>query len=189
MLEPALQPQLRAQPPPPEVMPVALEQLYGTELPAVFGFLYRLGARGHDLEDLAHDVFVTAVRRWSSYDPTKPVRPWLMGISFRVMSDFRRRKSVQREEPTEQVEATDESAGAEQKVEQREARELVDEALESLHVDRRAVFVMFELEGIGAAEISELIGTPLATTYSRLRIGREEFASAVRRIQLRRGEA
>jgi len=185
-----LAPQQRpaASAPPLEVMPVALEQLYGSELPSVFGFLHRLGARGHDLEDLAHDVFVTAVRRWSTYDPGKPVRPWLMGIAFRVMSDFRRRKSVQREQPTEDLELTDESPGAEQKVQQREARELVDEALESLSDDRRAVFVMFELEGVGAAEISEALGTPVATTYSRLRIGREEFTSAVQRIQLRRGE-
>ena len=168
---------------------VALEQIYGTQLPSVYGFLHRLGARGHDLEDLAHDVFVTAVRRWSSYDKTRPVRPWLMGIAFRVMADFRRRKSAQREEPAETIELADESRSAEQKVQDRETKELVDEALESLDVDRRAVLVMFELEQISAADISEALGTPVATTYSRLRVGREEFASAVRRIQLRRGEA
>ena len=77
--------------------------------------------------------------------------------------------------------------GAEQHVQQREARELIDEALQSLPVDRRAVFVMFELEAIGAAEISESLGIPLATTYSRLRVGREEFTAAVQQIQLRRG--
>jgi RNA polymerase sigma-70 factor, ECF subfamily len=165
------------------------DRVYSSELPFVYSFLYRLGARGHDIEDLAHDIFVTAIRRWETYDVAKPVRPWLFGIAFRVMSDFRRRARTQREEPGEVPELPDEESAGERRVEQREARELIDEALESLEPERRAVFIMYELEGIPAADISDTMGAPLATTYSRLRIGREEFTAAVRRIQLRRGEA
>ncbi|MHB8877704.1 MAG: RNA polymerase sigma factor [Myxococcaceae bacterium] len=167
---------------------INLDQLYAGELPCVYSFLYRLGGRGGDLEDLAHDVFVTAVRRWSSYDPSRPVRPWLLGITFRVMADFKRKRTSDREVPGELVDVPDEAEGAEARVHKREARELIDEALESLEGERRAVFVMHELEGVSAADISAAMGSPLATTYSRLRVGREEFTAAVRRIQLRRGE-
>lgn len=165
-----------------------LDRLYAEEMPFVYGFLVRLGGRGADLEDLAHDVFVTAVRKWDSYDPARPVRPWLLGIAFRVASDFRRKK-VPTPEGAEVPDVADPARGPEARVEQREARDLIDEALESLEPDRRAVFVMHQLEGMSAADISATMGAPLATTYSRLRVGREEFTAAVRRIQLRRGES
>ncbi len=165
-----------------------LERLYLSELPAVFGFLHRLGARGSDLEDLAHDVFVTAVRRLDSYDRSRPIRPWLLGIAVRVASDHRKKGQSRREVSGDPPEVPDEGRGAEDRLRQREARELVEEALQSLAPERRAVFVMYELEGISAADISEAMGTPVPTTYSRLRLGREEFTAAVRRIQLRRGE-
>jgi RNA polymerase sigma-70 factor, ECF subfamily len=173
----------------PDGHSMGLEQIYSSELPYVYSFLYRLGCRNMELEDLAHDVFVTAMRRWDTYDPSRPVRPWLLGIAFRVVADARRRRTAQREviqEPPEDL--PHEGEGAEERLAQRERRELVEEALESLEPERRAVFVMYELEGIPAAQIAEAMGTPVPTTYSRLRIGREEFTAAVRRIQLRRGE-
>jgi len=40
----------------------SLEQLYRAELKAVCAFLWRL-EQGSEMEDLAHDVFVTAARR------------------------------------------------------------------------------------------------------------------------------
>ncbi len=169
--------------------PAHLDQLYAAELPFVYSFLYRLGSRGADLEDLAHDVFVTAVRKWDSYDPSRAVRPWLLGIAFRVASDFRRKRPSGREVSDALTELPDEARGAEGQVQQREAKDLVDEALGSLEPERRAVFVMHQLEGLTAADISATMGAPLATTYSRLRVGREEFTAAVRRIQLRRGES
>ena len=45
-----------------------LERVYQAELGAVHGFLVRLGAPSADVPDLLHDVFLTVVRRWSSYD-------------------------------------------------------------------------------------------------------------------------
>lgn len=166
-----------------------LEKLYAAELPFVYGFLHRLGNRGGDLEDLAHDVFVTAMRRWSSYDPARPVRPWLFGIAFRVTTDSKRRASTTREvsgASTEDV--RDEQPGGEERVLENERRALINEALKSLEGERRTVFVMHELEGLSANDIAGVMQTPVATTYSRLRVAREEFAAAVQRIQLRRGE-
>lgn len=161
------------------------ESFYAAELPYVYGFLHRLGATSSDLEDLAHDVFVTAVRRWSAYDSSRLLRPWLLGIAFRVMADHRRKK---RPQTGELADEPFEGETGEERVQRREARELVGEALQSLEPERRAVFVMYELEGMTAADISEVMGSPLATTYSRLRMAREQFTAAVRRIQLRRGD-
>jgi RNA polymerase sigma-70 factor (ECF subfamily) len=40
---------------------------------------------------------------------------------------------------------------------------------------------MMDIEGHSAPEVSEALGVPLNTVYSRLRVAREEFTAAVRR--------
>ena len=154
----------------------------------LYGFLVRSGARHAELEDLAHDVFVTAMRKWSTFDATRPVRPWLLGIAYRVLLDLRRRASSSREVGGELPDVAGEQQTGDDRVHAREAQALVQQALLSLEEDRRAAFVMCELQGMSPAEAAEAMGAPLATTYSRLRVAREEFTAAVRRIQLRRGE-
>lgn len=169
-------------------MHAQLEQLYTAELPAVYGFLVRSGARRADLEDLAHDVFATAVTRWSSYDVRRPARPWLLGIAFRLLVDQRRRASTTHEVQGELPEVAAEQETGEDRVRSREAQAIVQEALRALDDDRRATFILCDLQGISPADAAEVMGTPVATTYSRLRVAREEFSAAVKRIQLRRGE-
>jgi len=46
---------------------------------------------------------------------------------------------------------------------------LLDEILEQLGEEQRAVFVLFELEGMGGIEIAELLDIPIGTVHSRLR--------------------
>ena len=58
--------------------------VYGAELPFVWRTLWRLGVPDRDLEDVAHDVFVVVHRKLVDYDPTRPLKPWLFGICFRV---------------------------------------------------------------------------------------------------------
>ncbi len=160
--------------------------LYEAEFSYVWNSLRRLGAPPAHIEDLAHDTFVTAWRRMGDYDPSRPIRPWLFGIAFRVASDFRKRAFQQREVPDEnldKVDAEDDRASPVDHVAAREARELVMRALESMPVERRAVFVMHELDGHAAPEIADAMSIPLNTAYSRLRLARQDFAAAIKRIQ------
>ena len=63
-----------------------------------------------------------------------------------------------------------------------EARQLVLTALQKLPTERRAVFILADLDGCAAPEISLSLGVPLNTVYSRLRVAREEFVAAVKRV-------
>jgi RNA polymerase sigma-70 factor (ECF subfamily) len=166
-----------------------IERLYAAELPAVYGFLVRSGVRGPEVQDLAHEVFVTAIRRWSTYDPSRPPRPWLFGIAHRLLSDARRRASRTRETGGELPDVADERDVTGDRLREREAQALVNEALQSLDLDRRTVFIMCDVEGLAPADVAVAMDAKLATTYSRLRVAREEFTAAVRRIRLKRGES
>jgi len=159
----------------------SLDTLYRAELKAVYAFLWRLGARESEMEDLAHDVFVTAARRLSSFDASRPARPWLLGIAFRVFSDARRKLRPQAEVP-EALE--DPSPGPDDSVARRQAQRVLQQALATLPEERRVAFVLHELEGLSVNEVSEAMECPAPTTYSRLKTARDEVAAAVRRFQL-----
>jgi len=46
--------------------------------------LRRLGVRPGDVEDLTHEVFLTVLRKWDTYDATRPPRPWLFAFALRM---------------------------------------------------------------------------------------------------------
>jgi RNA polymerase sigma-70 factor (ECF subfamily) len=62
-------------------------------------------------------------------------------------------------------------------------RQLLARALAALDLDKRAVLVMHDVDGHPMPEIAEALSIPLNTAYSRLRLAREQFAIAVRRMQ------
>jgi RNA polymerase sigma-70 factor (ECF subfamily) len=157
--------------------------VFEAEFSYVSHTLRRLGVREADLEDVAHDVFITVHRLLPQYDPMRPIRPWLFGVAFRVASDYRRLARHTREipeppagEPVDGALLADEQLAAEQ------ARRLVIEALGELDLDRRAVLVMHDIDGHAMPEIAQALSIPLNTAYSRLRLARVELKAAVQGI-------
>jgi len=61
----------------------------------------------------------------------------------------------------------------------REQLSRLDAALETIDVGRRAVLVLHEIEEMTAPEIAEVLGIPLNTVYSRLRVARAELEQAL----------
>jgi RNA polymerase sigma-70 factor (ECF subfamily) len=149
-----------------------------------------LGVWERELEDAVHDVFVVLHRRWEDYDPARPIKPWLAGIATRVASDFRRR-SQNRHEVVAEIqdgEMVDQGLSADQVVSRKEDKDLVMRALDSLSEEQRTVFVLHELQGLSMPEIQSAVDAPLNTLYSRLRLARNSFKVAVRRLRPKGGE-
>lgn len=161
--------------------------LYRSELSYVWKTLRRLGAPTADLEDLVHDVFVVVHRHLADYDPTRPLRPWLFGIALRVVSDFRRLGRNLREVPGPAPEPVGNEPSPEQRLQGKEARALLMKALDELDLDRRAVFVLHELDEQTMPEIATTLSIPLNTAYSRLRLARADVAAFIERVRARGG--
>jgi RNA polymerase sigma-70 factor (ECF subfamily) len=66
---------------------------------------------------------------------------------------------------------------------------LAELALTRVALERRAVLLLHEVEGHRMPEIAESLGIPLNTAYSRLRLARQEYELAVRRLRAQRGES
>ncbi len=157
-----------------------LDVVYEAEVDWVVQTLRRLGVPERDQDDLAHDLFVVVHRRLADYDPTRPIRPWLFGIAFRLVSDHRRRVRHHREQSVAvSDEAADPRSTIDAQAHARHALGLVARALDQLDYERRAVFVMHELDGFSIPEIAKVIDAPLNTLYSHLRRARQQFRAAV----------
>jgi RNA polymerase sigma-70 factor (ECF subfamily) len=170
---------------------VELRDVYDAHAGYVWNTLRRLGAPPRDLEDLTHDVFVQVQGHLAEYDPARPIKPWLFGFAFRILSQHRRR--ARREPNAADVvgagvahEPVDPEPLADERLRTQEDRQLVLRALDAIALERRAVFVLYEIDGVAMDEIARALGIPVNTAYSRLRVARDEFKAAVAR--LRRGE-
>lgn len=153
----------------------------------VWRTLQHLGVRSSELEDLAQEVFVTVHRRIASFEGRSKLTTWLFGVCLRLVQRHRRRAYFRLEflhaEPPERIDAST----PEQRYAGEESRVLLQRLLEKLSPERRATFVLFELEGASCEEIAELTAVPIGTVYSRLHLARKQVALAAERLR-RSGE-
>jgi RNA polymerase sigma-70 factor, ECF subfamily len=153
---------------------------FEVEFEFVFRTLRRFGMNAVDAEDVAQDVFVVMLRRWSDFDPDRPLRPWLLGITNRVAMHHLRRSW--RETPSGFVDLLDETAQPEDQVTAKGTQQLVSRALMELKDKQREILVLHELEGMPMQEIALATGEPLQTLYSRLKSAHRAFGRIVRRL-------
>jgi RNA polymerase sigma-70 factor (ECF subfamily) len=153
--------------------------LYEAQLAYVVRSLRRLGVSESDSEDLAHDVFVVVHRRWADYDRTRPPRPWLFGIVYRTAARALDRTWRRHEKPVDDkvLEAVPAPSGPPS-----ELRDMLLRALALVEPDQRVVCILHDLDGQAAPEIAQVLEIPLNTVYSRLRLGRQHLAAALRRL-------
>ncbi|MBN2193615.1 MAG: sigma-70 family RNA polymerase sigma factor [Polyangiaceae bacterium] len=154
--------------------------------------LHRLGVPSADLADALQEVLLVVHRRLDSYDPRHKLSTWLYGICVRVASNERRRIRRRREDPLDPTVGGDEpqdSRNPERLTEQRRAQQRLRQLLDTLEPEKRATFVMFELEGATTREIAETMGVPLGTVFSRLSAAREAFRQALDRLERNQREA
>lgn len=149
--------------------------LFRAHAPFVWRVLRRLGVSEADVEDVAQEAFLVVHRRLSEFEGRSQLRTWIYGICVRVASDHRRRAHVRRELATDRPPERSGSAPQPRELEQRQARALLDAALAELDDDKRAVFVLYEIEELPMKEVADALACPLQTAYSRLHAARREL--------------
>lgn len=162
-------------------------QLYREHAAFVWSSLQRFGVHANDLEDAMQEVFVVVHRRIASFDGSSKMTTWLFAIGMRVAAATRRRSFRRNEtsvaEPPEHEGSAVESP--EDDLAARESRRRLDALLGELDVEKRAVFVMFEIDEVPCEEIAQLFAVPVGTVYSRLHAARKEFQKALARMHAR----
>lgn len=156
------------------------ERLFLAHAGFVASFLHRLGAHSSDIDDLVQDVFLTAHSKGGFTEGRAKPRTWLAAISVHLLQNRRRRLKRRREdEPLEVLEhSPSTSKNPEEALELAESLRRVQRALDTLDLDQRAAFLLYELESESCQTIAEYFEVPVGTVYSRLHKARKKFLMA-----------
>ena len=152
-----------------------------------FGFVWRsirrLNVPEADAADAVQEVFLVVHRRLAEFEGRAKLTTWLFRICMRVARDRHRRAHVRREVPAggELTKRPGPEPDPEQVAARRSDLALLEAALGEMDFEQRAVFTLFELEGMTGQEIADALEIPLGTVYSRLRLAREAFRKSILR--------
>jgi RNA polymerase sigma-70 factor (ECF subfamily) len=153
--------------------------------------LQRLGVRPSDLDDVFQETFIVVHKRLHSFDSTSQMTTWLFGICLRVAAAYRRRAWFRREIPTAEPPDVGEAAASELPDAQyalRQASATLERVLSLMDLEKRAVFVMFEIDELPGETIAEVLGVPVGTVWSRLAAARKQFQSKLSRVRSAEGK-
>ena len=148
----------------------------------VAAFLARLGLEPAELDDAVQEVFLIAHRRGGFHEGAAEPTTWLAAIALRIASGMRRSGRRRARAATEAAPEAG-AATAFEALAAAESLSRVEQALQTLSLDHRAVFVLFEIEGASCESIAAGLGIPLGTVYSRLHAARRGFQKAHARLE------
>jgi RNA polymerase sigma-70 factor (ECF subfamily) len=148
----------------------------------VASFLRRLGVEPEDLDDAVQEVFLIAHRRGGFTEGAAQPTTWLAEIALRVASRMRRsrRRRASAVAATPAIEAGGTTPFEVLAAAESLAR--VQRALDTLRLEHRAVFILYEIEGASCESIAAGMRIPIGTVYSRLHTARRAFQEAYARL-------
>jgi len=157
----------------------AFALLYDRHSRALINFFYKMCYDRALAEDLVQDTFLKLLRYRGKYRPEASFKTFLYTVAKNLWIDRHRSQKaapktvsaelrVQPDGATlgDLVEAATDSPV--QRLADREAAELVRQALLDLPEAQRLVFVMAEAQGLRYREISEILDIPVGTVKSRM---------------------
>ncbi|HZD05430.1 MAG TPA: sigma-70 family RNA polymerase sigma factor [Longimicrobiales bacterium] len=118
-----------------------------------------LGERA-DVEDVAQEAFLRALRAIRTFDPTRPFAPWLYQIARNVARNRLKRMKRHATDPVSSMEESlaDPGASPAAGAERSEIRTLLTAAIEELPERRRIAFRLADVDGYPATEVARLMG-------------------------------
>ena len=158
------------------------------ELIARFGSLVytvvgRYGLSAEERDDVFQEVFVRVHRAAASYQPDKPLKPWLLTIAVNTARSYLSRSRSR--------EFSDAGGSALRLVSsQPSSQELVEASrtlrwlagqLDALPVEQREVILLCCVHHLGMQQAAEVLGIPVGTVKTHLRKGRLSLAAALQR--------
>lgn len=161
---------------------LALEQLYDRYGQPVYSLALRIVRDPQTAEELTQEVFVRLWRYAGTFDPARGrFSGWLLGIAHNLaLNEVRRwqsrpQKAELPDDDERPYDLVDESADAAEAAWLNIRREAIVGALKQLpEAQRRAIELAF-FGGYTHLEIANMLGDPLGTIKSRIRIGMQRL--------------
>ena len=150
-----------------------LEMLQGP----VFGLCLRMLGRREDAEDVTQETLVRAVRHLSHWQPSRPLKPWVMAIAVNRCRTW----GAKRKQAAISVADVDALAGPVLRRSTADLGEELQRALNELREEYRTCFILFHLQDQSCQEIAGIMNCPEGTVKTWLYRARKELAETLKR--------
>src|SRR5689334_3252515 len=157
--------------------------LVGRYQDRLYPTVFRLTGCAEDAQDLLQDAFLRAYEKLDQFHGESSFYTWIYRIAVNLtLSDRRRRRIASSagldDDPSDDRVEDDPSAA----LERAERDQQIQEALNALAPDHRAVVVLKEYDGLRYEEIGAMLGIPVGTVRSRLHRARCELRDRLRAL-------
>jgi RNA polymerase sigma-70 factor, ECF subfamily len=157
----------------------SFQAIYDAYYAEVARWIRALGGPAADQDDLIQEVFVVVYRRLHDFDG-RNLAGWLYRIAAHQVRDYRRLvwiKYIFRRSIALSSEVPSAKPTPVMMLETRERQRNLERLLSRLSDPLRAAFVLFEIEGYTAEEISEMQSVPTNTVRARIHRARKKMTS------------
>ena len=168
------------------------ESFFVPHLDAAYNFARWLTRDERNAEDVVQEACLRAFKFIDSFHGDDG-RAWLLGIVRNTYYTWLKRNKVatlavpfdEESFDADEIEAShaSEASPVDQLLQEKDAKRLVDAALERLPEEFREAIVLRELEGLSYKEIAAIAGIPLGTVMSRLARARKLLLQYLRQAQ------
>ena len=164
----------------------ALEAFYTRYASRVFS-LARYMLRDPVLaEEVSQDIFLNLWLKAGTYNPQRGTpRAWFMTVAHHRVIDViksRKRSSQSTDQVAHELLDLHPSSqpGTEEEAFRNLARDHIFKALDTLPAEQREVIVLAYFEGYSQSEIADILGQPLGTVKTRVRLGMQKLRVAIK---------
>lgn len=174
---------LESQPSEAPASPPAIAALFRQHFDFVWRTLRSFGVPLEAVDDAVQEVFLTVHRRLPEFEWRSSTQTWIYSIAYLTAQNHRRKSQRrQHEELGDEHRATEPDPG--ERLAGSQAGKFVGQFVEGLPSEKRDVFVFCVLEELTAPEAASILHVNVNTVYSRLRLVRAEFRTALERFAL-----
>ncbi len=161
----------------------AFALLFAYYFPRVKAYLLRVGVSPGRAEELAQETLLRVWRKAESFNPgAATASTWIFVIARNLRTDgLRSERPYPEPDPSEEPE---QPATGETIVACLERRERLRQALGALSTEQARIIELFYFEDLPHSEISNVLGVPLGTVKSRIRLAVQRLRAELEVLEL-----
>jgi RNA polymerase sigma-70 factor (ECF subfamily) len=145
--------------------------------PEVFGLCVRLLNHRQDAEDVTQEVFLRIFRSLRRWDASRPLKPWIMGITVNRCRTW----LSQRARRPELVDYLHDTVASPPLDDAAELTSEIQAATADLRLEYRSVFVLFHEQGLAYEDIALALKKPVGTVKTWLHRARQEVLARLQK--------
>ena len=158
--------------------PAAFDELIVKYSPRLYGLVYNMTSNHEDTHDLMQDVWAKAFRSITGFRGKSSFYTWIHSIGVNMTINFLKKRSRRFHLSLDDIDANVQndkefialtaSTTPVREADLGELQKRLNEAMQKLSHDHRAVVTMFDIQGMPHAEIAKILGISEGTVRSRL---------------------